>query len=119
MSFPATYNFSYYRGDTFQFVVRPKNADGSAFDLSPSPDPNYTASFIIATQRGSSGIQYVASAAVDTSANIITCTISPSVGRNLAPGTYVYDVQITNGATSIYTLLTGSVSVTDDIVGAV
>jgi len=33
MAFPGTFNFSYYRGDTNQFVIRPKNASGSAFDL--------------------------------------------------------------------------------------
>jgi hypothetical protein len=44
MAFPATYNFSYYRGDTNQFVIRPKNSDGSAFDLD-----GYDADFFIAT----------------------------------------------------------------------
>ena len=42
MAFPATYNFSYYRGDTNQFVIRPKNSDGSAFDLD-----GYDADFFI------------------------------------------------------------------------
>jgi hypothetical protein len=36
----------------------------------------------------------------------------------LEPGTYVYDVQIDNG-TQVFTLLTGTISVTDDITGAV
>jgi hypothetical protein len=43
----------------------------------------------------------------------------PGVGRQLNPGTYVYDVQITSGAAVIYTLLTGTITVTDDITGAV
>jgi len=43
----------------------------------------------------------------------------PAVGRNLTPGTYVYDVQITTGASNILTVLTGSITVTDDITGAV
>ena len=33
MAFPGTYNFSYYKGDTNEFVIRPKNSSGSAFDL--------------------------------------------------------------------------------------
>lgn len=114
MSFPGTYSFNYYRGDTNQFVIRPKNANGSAFDLS-----GYTAIFTIANRRGSTGTQYQAQAVVDTNNDLITCTILPGVGRSLAAGTYVYDVQITTGASNILTVLTGSITVTDDITGAV
>jgi hypothetical protein len=114
MAFPGTFNFSYYRGDTNQFVIRPKNASGSAFDLS-----GYTAVFTIANRRGSTGTQYEAQAVVDTTNDLITCTILPGVGRSLAAGTYVYDVQITTGASNILTVLTGSITVTDDITGAV
>jgi hypothetical protein len=113
MAFPGTYNFSYYRGDTNQFVVRPKNStDGSAFDLT-----GYTAAFVVATARGSAGTKYVMSAVVNASTDIVTCTILPASGRDLTPGSFVYDVQITNGV-QIYTLLTGTVSVTDDITGS-
>ena len=113
MAFPGTYNFSYYRGDTNQFVVRPKNStDGSAFDLT-----GYTAGFVVATARGSAGTKYTMTAPVHASTDIVTCTISPTSGRDLTPGTFVYDVQITNGV-QIYTLLTGTISVTDDITGS-
>jgi hypothetical protein len=114
MAFPGSYNFNYYRGDTAQFVIRPKNANGSAFDLT-----GYTSQFFIANQRGSAATQYEAQAVVNAATDIVTCTILPGVGRQLAPGTYVYDVQITSGAAVIYTLLTGSITVTDDITGAV
>jgi hypothetical protein len=114
MAFPGTYNFSYYRGDTNQFVIRPKNASGSSFDLT-----GYSAQFFIANRRGSTGTQYEAQAVVDTANDLVTCTILPGVGRSLAAGTYVYDVQITTGAANIVTLLTGSITVTDDITGAV
>jgi hypothetical protein len=118
MAFPSTYNFNYYRGDTAQFVARPKNAnDGSSFDLT-----NYSAIFRIANQRGSAATQYEGSAVVNATTDIITCTITPTVGRTLAAGTYVYDVQITDTIPNpdvIYTLLTGTITVTDDIAGAV
>jgi hypothetical protein len=114
MAFPGSYNFNYYRGDTAQFVIRPKNANGSAFDLT-----GYTSQFFVANQRGSAATQYEAQAVVNATTDIVTCTILPGVGRQLAPGTYVYDVQITTGASVIYTLLTGSITVTDDITGAV
>jgi hypothetical protein len=114
MAFPSTYDFNYYRGDTAQFVVRPKNAnDGSSFELT-----DYEADFTIANQRGSGATQYSAEATVNEVTDIVTCTITPTVGRTLAAGTYVYDIQIDNGL-EIYTLLTGSITVTDDITGAV
>jgi hypothetical protein len=114
MAFPATYNFSYYRGDTNQFVIRPKNSDGSAFDLD-----GYDADFFIATARGSSATQYEAQAVVDEVNNLVTCTILPGVGSQLPPGTYVYDVQVDSGASLVYTLLTGTISVTEQVSGAI
>jgi hypothetical protein len=113
MAFPGFYNFLYYRGDTSQFVIRPKTANGGTFDLA-----GYSAAFTISTVRGSAGVQTVASAVVNATTDIVTCTITPAVGRTLAAATYVYDVQITDG-TQIYTLLTGEVSVVDDVTGAV
>jgi len=118
MAFPATYNFSYYRGDTLEFVIRPKNSDGSAFDLD-----GYDADFTIATARGSSTTsnpitQYTAQAVVDDANDLVTCTILPGVGIDLTAGTYVYDVQIDSTASLIFTLVTGSITVTDHITGA-
>ena len=116
MAFPGTYNFKYYRGDTFTFVAYPRTAsNGTAFNLT-----GYTATFKIADKRGSSGTQYTGTATVDTATSSVVCVISPSVGRNLAQGTYLYDVQIQDsGGNNIYTLLTGTITSTDDITGAV
>jgi hypothetical protein len=117
MAFPGTYNFSYYRGDTYQFVIRPKNANGTIFTLD---DYEGNAFFTIANRRGSSATQISADAVVDTTNHIVTCTITGEQGRELVGGsTYVYDVQIDNGAGLIFTLLTGSITITDDITGAV
>jgi hypothetical protein len=114
MAFPGTYNFSYYRGDTAEFVVRPKSTNGTAFDLT-----SYTGDFFIANKRGTGATQYEAQAVVNSVNNTVTCTILPGIGRGLAAGTYVYDVQINNGVSLIFTLLTGTITVTDDITGAV
>lgn len=119
MAFPGTYNFNYYRGDTTEFVVRPKNSNGDAFDLT-----GYSANFTIANKRGDAVdvVQYEAQAVVNDTTNIVTCTIIPSLGRTLAAGTYVYDVQITDETPNpdvILTILTGTVTVTNDITGAV
>jgi hypothetical protein len=125
MAFPGTYNFNYYAGDTFEFFVYPKNSTGGVFDdLS-----NYTALFLVATSRGAS-----ASAAaihsinnpLDAVASVqdgdhVTCTIKPAGGRKLTAPTYFYDLQIQNTSASsssfgkVFTLLTGTISVTQDV----
>ena len=53
--------------------------------------------------------------------DLIRCTILPDTLRDVAAGTYVYDIQINNteDATQIYTILTGTITMTDDITGAV
>ena len=113
MAFPGSYNFNYYRGDRYEFVIRPKTANGGAFDLT-----GYSANFTIANARGEGQTQYEMQAVVDGSADTVTCTILPGAGEALTSGTYVYDVQIDFGPTLVYTLLTGSIAVTDDITGA-
>lgn len=113
MAFPGIYDFRYYRGDTSQFVIRPKNSNGSAFDLT-----GYTAAFTIANTRGPTGTQTSATAVVNATTDIVTCTITPAVGRTLDSESYTYDVEIDNG-TNIYTLLTGVITVTNDITGAI
>lgn len=115
MAFPGNYNFNYYEGDTYQFNIYPKNADGSAFSLN-----DYSASFTIATSRGPSpDSSVIATATVSDNNTFVTATILPSVGRNLSSGTsYVYDVQISNGVDAVYTLLTGNITVTADVTGA-
>ncbi len=112
MAFPATFNISLYSGDTYEFVIRPKNSDGTNFDLT-----TFTASMRIASSRGSSPtFSTTAQTTVNTTLNTITCTILPGVNNSLTPGTtYVYDVQITNGSTRVYTLLTGNITITEDV----
>ena len=114
MAFPGTYNFSYYKGDTNEFVIRPKNSDGSAFDLA-----GFSADFFIATSRGDNPTFSVeAQAVVDSTSDIVTCTILPGVGSTLNAGTYVYDVEVTSGPSVVYTLLTGTITVTEQVTGA-
>jgi hypothetical protein len=113
MAFPGTYNFTYYKGDRYEFVIRPKNANGTNFDLT-----DYSADFFIATSRGPNPtFNAECQAVVSSTSDTVTCTILPAIGETLNAGTYVYDVQVTNGPTIVYTLLTGSITVTEQIVG--
>ena len=116
MAFPGTYNINYYEGDTYEFIIYPKIANGAVYSLE-----NYTASFTIATAVGPNPPtpSIACSAIIDQSYDFITCKISPTIGRNLVAGTtYYYDVQISNGTENVYTLLKGTISVTADVTGA-
>lgn len=114
MAFPATYNIRYYKGDLYQFVIRPKTSAGEIYPINST---TYDAYFRISTSRGGSSLDTV-SANTSIGDNSVTCELRPSVGNSLVPGTnYFYDVSIQEKENSniIYTLLTGSITVTGDI----
>lgn len=119
MAFPANFNFSYYQGDKYEFVLRPKQSNGEPFNLS-----GYTGLFTVATARGEiqsilgpfSASGYSSNASVDQAAGTVTCAIVPSFGQTLTGNSYVYDVEISASAgLAVHTLVTGNISVTRDI----
>jgi hypothetical protein len=115
MAFPGTYNINYYEGDTYEFIIYPKQATGAVYSLQ-----NQSALFKIANAVGPSPtFSASANATIDPTYSYITCKIPPSIGRSLVAGTtYYYDVQISNGVENVYTLLKGTISVTADVTGA-
>lgn len=126
MAFPGTYNYNYYKGDTFEFKIYPKTSTGAAFDLTSYHPDNLGngAVFTISTDRGADGVaaKQICNAIISLSDNSITCTIPPTIGSALnAQLPYVYDVEISKGSGStatVFTLLTGSISITDQVTGA-
>lgn len=117
MAFPGTYNINYYKGDTYEFNIYPKTANGAAFPLT-----GYTSKFTISTATGPSGVEKFAKAEIVD--GVVTCKIPPSIGNQLAAGTtYYYDVQINklginDDSSLVYTLLKGTISVTADVTDA-
>lgn len=106
---PATYDIQYYRGDTYEFYIQPKDIDGMPIDVS-----GMTASFIVATSRGASPTAAFSCSAV-TSGSTIHCTIPAATGATFVGNTvYVYDVNLVNGSVN-HTYLTGNVYVTDRV----
>ena len=116
MAFPGTYNFNYYQGDIYDFVLRPKQSNGDIFDLN-----GYSGLFTVSTQRGnlSSIVGSVQTASVNANAGTVTCRITPQFGAALTGNSYLYDVEIRNmsasAASAVFTLVTGTISVTRDI----
>lgn len=125
MAFPGTFNISYYKGDTYEFVIYPKDSSGQPFDLT-----NYGATFTIASSRGTSpDVSIGGYALIPDDGGSIRCAILPEDAVDMTAGSsYVYDVQIdhvdnnADPATLVYpltyTVLTGTITVTSDITGA-
>lgn len=122
MSFPGTYNFSYYKGDTLEFTVYPKDAAGGVFNLQNFDNDN-SPIFTISTARGSAGLenQIVCFSEISNDLTHILCVIRPEDGEQLVAGQqYVYDIQISqDGVESsydvVYTILTGNITVTEQV----
>jgi hypothetical protein len=124
MAFPGTFNINYYRGDTYEFKIYPKDSGGAAFPLT-GYDLAEGAKFTISTQRGLGGVedQIEAYAVISDDRSHINCAILPANGVAMADSqNYVYDIEISKAGTPyalVTTLLTGSISVTDQVTGAV
>ena len=118
MAFPGTYNISYYKGDTLEFKVYPKDSSGNTFDLTDYSDSSL---FTISTARGDAGLedQIVSYSSVAEDGTYILCVIDPVAGEQLEAGTqYVYDIEISKSAEPydiVHTLLTGTITVTDQV----
>lgn len=119
MSFPGTFNIRYYKGDLYQFTIRPKQSTGEPFPISSS---THNAYFYISPQRGGPINETIIASATIDGGNVVA-TIFPSVGNTLsAAAPYFYDVSIQGKAPNnnqIYTLVTGTLAVTFDITGPV
>lgn len=143
MAFPATYDFNYYKGDTFEFRIYPKKNDGTVFDLSGynipgnfanTPDyfsdnssPYDSAQFTLSTVRGASGSPIKCFARVSDDGTFVQCAITPDKGNTLdSTVEYFYDVEVRKPAGSpgtgqyevVNTLLTGKITITDQVTGA-
>jgi hypothetical protein len=112
VAFPGTYNFNYYRGDTYEFKIYPKTADGSTFSLS-----GFDAAFTISPARGSAS-RTVAYAQKSSDNTHIVCAITPDMTLP-AGGSLVYDVEIRKQQDTpyslVFTLVTGTISITDQV----
>ena len=126
MAFPGTYNISYYKGDTFEFLLNPKDTSGNPFNLT-----GYDASairFTISNYAGPEKYDGVDGAPTKVSIagyvtkvdnTYIKCAITPGNALEMTAGTtYVYDVEISKTGSPydyVYTLLTGNITVKEQV----
>jgi hypothetical protein len=124
MAYPGTFNINYYRGDTYEFKIYPKDASGAAFPLT-GYDLAEGVKFTISTQRGEGGIadSIEAFARISNDRTHITCAILPDNGKDMIYGpNYFYDVEISKAAVpnvdfypTVITLLTGTVTMEEEV----
>jgi hypothetical protein len=120
MAFPGTYNINYYKGDTFEFRIYPKDSAGNQFALN-----DYTQfRFTISNVRGSTAPEGVTKVTINGYAaerdnQYILCAIKPEDGEQLIAGTtYYYDVEIgriSDPYDFVYTLLQGTITVSEEV----
>lgn len=124
MSFPGTMNINYYRGDTYEFKLYPKDSAGGTFSLA-GYDRTTGSKFTISTVRGIDGVATAIEAYSEISPNYdyILCAIRPADAVDMTDGlSYVYDIEISKTGTPYpmtITMLTGTITVTEQVTGAV
>jgi hypothetical protein len=114
MSFPANFNIRYYKGDLYKFVIRPKTSAGDPF---PIQDSTHEAYFYASVNRGGNQEDTIILNASIVGGNV-EATIFPSdVSRFNQGNSYFYDVSVAKitDPDEVYTLLTGTISITPDI----
>lgn len=106
-------NISIYKGDTYTHQVTIQDSTGTAIDISGR---SYSGQI-----RKASGSDTVvatfATALTDPTNGVLQITLSSSVTSSIQAGTYVYDLQETNGS-NVLTLMYGDVTVSTEVTRA-
>lgn len=118
MAYPGTYDINYYKGDTFEFRIYPKDTSGATFNLSGYLPPKFKISNVRGGTVGTGGKVELNGHAEIVNNEYILCAITPTNGAAMNLSSYVYDVEI--GKTSspynyVYTLLSGKITVTEQV----
>jgi hypothetical protein len=126
MTFPATHNINYYRGDSYEFNVYPRTSDDSDGDgvNDVFPLSGYDVAFTIAEKRGplesTDEDPILGYAVLSPDRTHIKCAIKADTGATLsASKQYVYDIKITKvDATTydkVYTIMSGNLTIQDRV----
>lgn len=111
MTMPAYNSFELYKGDTLRFSLTLQNS-GSAFNI-----PSGSVFEGAVKQKGAStSIADFESEILSASSGKVLFTLPATQSSLLeANRNWVYDVQMTNSASVVTTLMTGNIFVTDEV----
>jgi len=121
MAFPGKFDISYYRGDTYEFKIYPKDTSGASYSLSSFTSSDFT----ISTERGPAGVsdRKFGYTEISQDGTYILCVITPETGQELSFGNnYVYDIEVSKPGTpydTVITLVSGNITMTEQVSGAV
>lgn len=118
MAYPGTYDINYYKGDTFEFKIYPKDTSGATFNLSGYLPPKFKISNSRGGTVGVNGKIEINAYAQIVDNSYILCAIRPEDGASMNLASYVYDVEIGKNSSPydyVYTLLSGKVTVTEQV----
>jgi len=120
MAFPGTYNINYYKGDTFEFRIYPKDSTGAKFDITSYTQFRFTISNILGdTAPAGETKTTLLGYAENIDDNYILCAIKPENGSEMIAGVpYYYDVEIgriDSPYDKIYTVLQGTINVSEQV----
>lgn len=109
-SLPANWDIVAYRGDPIQFYIKIKDqATGNPVDISTmTPKAQLRTSY-----SDPSAVDFVCSLTGDP--GVVRIFMSSSVTKDLLPGAYIYDIQLTDGSGENKTYLTGDVTISPDV----
>lgn len=110
MAKPGTYSPTFVQGDDWSFPATLKDQAGAAIDLT-----GYT--FLAqARTRASAGVAFTLTVTVTDAANgVVTVTVDAATTADIGPGTYVWDLQWTDAAGDIRTILAGTITVLPEV----
>ena len=101
-----------YKGDTKTIQVTVKDADGVVLDLT-----SYTMLMTVkkTASLSDSAAAFQATAVIASPATGVGVFTLTHAQTNITAGTYYYDVQINDGTTSVYTVMSSLFNVLQDI----
>ena len=110
MSNPANTSFNLWKGDTLRFTLSLKNS-GSAYNI---PDGTVFAAAI--KEKDTSTLYSMTASVTSASTGTVLVTLPATTSSTLsARKNWIYDVQMTDSASIVSTLLYGNIFVTDEV----
>jgi hypothetical protein len=110
MSSPANTSFQLWKGDTLRFSLSLKTS-GSAYNI-----PQTTSFAGAVKEKGTTTTYSLTASVTSASTGVVLFTLPATTSSNLsAAKNWIYDVQMTDSASIVTTLLYGNIFVTDEV----
>jgi hypothetical protein len=111
MASPGTYNMTHVQGDDWSTELTVADAGGDPIDMT-----GYTFLAQARTAPGAATVAFTFTVdTTDAATGILVLTVADTVTDDLEPGRYFWDLQWTDGAGAVRTILAGIVTVLAEV----